>query len=134
MKRFTITVTKPINYHMSFEGEDFEQIKQQVEAILQSANVGVNSFANLRIRSYATTAGDTTITLNSEEDLEPKQYKCRIYRVLTKDVILDARREEQAIDAAIEIANDMEDADFEDFTNDAEVLETIYGEKETTNG
>lgn len=121
MKRFNITVTKPINYHFSIEAATFEDAEKEVRK---------RSLRNMSKDCYATSEGELTVKVNSEEDLTPKQYKCRIYRCLTQDIILDATSEQQAIDMAIDQAGDMEDCDFDGAENDAEVLEIIYTKKE----
>ena len=60
-----------------------------------------------------------------------KQYRCRIYRVLTHDATIEAKDAEQALDWAKELAMDMSDDDFEWDENDAEILETINDKKDT---
>ena len=116
MNRYIFTVSKPTIYHCRVDAKNVEEAKEEIERQINRRS----------IIAFCTNEGQSTYDIDSVESLESKKYKCRISRTLSKEIIVDANCEEDAIDFAIDELNDTldEDLDVEDY--DAEILEIIY--------
>lgn len=115
MNRYDFTVTKPVEYHVSVEAETAEDAWKEIERRKATNNY----------KAYATTEGVIQSALNSVEDLTPKEYRVRVTRTLYKEITLEARCEDEAIDFAIDELNDMGDEELDVYDSDAEILEVI---------
>lgn len=120
MKRFDFTVTKPVLYHCSIDAETRDGAKKKLKK-------HINDHRLVSI-SYAQGEGEAEFKLNSELELTPKKYNCRVFRELYKDIVVEAESPDQALDIAMELVADMEDSEFDLDNNDASVGDVIYAE------